>query len=105
MYGTTTSANSHWFTFNVGNVNTTRNTIRVYYISPPANQTLTSGQPVLIPYQMYYNVSGNYAGQLRNMYVSKSAPLGVAWQFGGTVYGYTIGYSNTTAGDAMLLQY
>lgn len=105
LYGAAVASNSHWYTFNVGNVNTTRLCNRLYAGASVSTQLLTSGAPTLNPMQMYFPTGGGFAGQLRNMYFAKSSPLGVAWQYGGTVYGYTLSYSNIAAGDVLLLQY
>lgn len=104
MFGAAINSNSHWYTFNVGAVSTTRLTLRAAVGVSYSAQTLSSGAPVLLPWQMMFSPS-TYAGQLRNIYQIKAAALGQVWQAGGVVSGYTVAASPTATNDAMLMQY
>lgn len=98
----TANANPHFFTFNVGAVTTTRNTVRACRMTTSNTFILPSGKPVLVPYQMNFSATGGYAGQLRSMFVGKTSPAAIAWNDNGTIYGYTLGGRATTS-DEMLL--
>lgn len=101
----TANGNPHFFTFNVGAVTTTRNTARVCSMTTSGTFTTPSGKPVLVPYQTRFTATGNYAGQLRSMFVGKFAATGTAWNDNGTIYGYTLSGTSTTPNEMLLFQY
>jgi hypothetical protein len=105
FYSGTANGDAHFFTFNVGAVSTTRNMRRMVAMTASNTFTLASGKPVLVPYQMNFQPSGQYAGQLRSMYVSKNGTAATAWNDNGTIYGYTLAGSGTTSGETLLFQY
>jgi len=105
FYSGTTNGDAHFFTFNVGAVSTTRNMRRMAAMTASNTFTLASGKPVLVPYQMNFQSTGQYAGQLRSMYVSKNGTTATAWNDNGTIYGYTLTGSATGSGEMLLFQY
>ena len=100
----------HWFTANVGAVTTTRNTQKVGSFSGITNSFVApNGEIPQIPMSAYFPVSGQYAGQLRSMTVTKPYLSGaeVAQGSAGTriVKGYAYGYSAITQTPSILLTY
>jgi len=71
----------------------------------PNNALLTpSGNIVRLPFAQL-NVSGNFLGQGRQIYVVKDAISRQAWLDGATTVGYIVGASTTAQADACLLLY
>lgn len=101
MNSGTTGGDPHFFTFNVGAVNTTRNIKRLAAYTTAQMLLLPSGKPMLLPEQMLFSTSSNYAGQLRSIYVSKFGTNGTAWNDNGVVYGYTLASSFTASGEML----
>ena len=100
----------HWFTANVGAVTTSRVTNKVGNYTGLTNTFVApNGEIPRIPLSAYYTASGQYAGQVRGMVVTKPYLTGaeVCEGDGGTrvVKGYAHGYSAITQTPALLLTY
>ncbi len=71
----------------------------------PNNVLLTpSGNVVRLPFAVL-NVSGNFIGQGRQIFVVKDSITRQAWLDGATTIGYIVGASSTGQADSMLLLY
>jgi hypothetical protein len=71
--------------------------------APGTGFTSKNGDLPEIPFQMWTNTQ--FLGQLRQIFVTRDAVSGVAWSALGVQKGYILGYSTSTAGDAVLLTY
>jgi len=65
--------------------------------------TAANGEIPLVPFQIQY-ASGQYSGQLREMFLTRASLLSNKLRDGSTDKGYTIGYSSTTASHTLLLK-
>jgi hypothetical protein len=65
--------------------------------------TATNGGIPLVPLQIQY-LSGQYAGQLREMFITRPSLLGNKIRDGSTDKGYTVSYSTTATGQTLLLK-
>lgn len=100
----------HWFTANVGAVATSRNTQKFGNYTGITNTFVApNGEIPRIPMSAYFPTSGQYAGQLRSMVVTKPYLTGAEVAQGNAgalvVKGYALGYSSITQTPAMLLTY
>ena len=99
-----------WFTANVGAVTTSRNTNKMGAYAGITNSFLApNGEIPQVPLSAYFTASGQYAGQLRSMNVTKNYLTGAEVAVGNagvrTVVGYAYGYSSITQTPALLLTY
>lgn len=102
----TTANDHHWFTFNVGAVATTRNTAKMgNFTGLTSSLTAPSGEIPNIPLSAYFTVTGQYAGQYRQIGVTRNAASGVMQEQQGVKKGITLGYSPQIIGQAVLLAY
>jgi hypothetical protein len=104
LYGATTADWNHFVTFTPG-AGTVVNMQRFGTITPSNAFTSRNGDLPQIPYQVLVTATGQYAGQLRQIFVTKDANTGSTWQVGSTVKGYLFGTSGTATTDAVLLAY
>lgn len=106
MNSATTANDAHFFTFNVGAVATTRNTVKVgSYTSMSGSLLAPNGELPNIPFSAYFPTSGQYAGQYRQWGITRTGTTGSAWDVLGVRKGYILGYSTQAIGDALLLSY
>jgi hypothetical protein len=110
LAGVASSAFPHFFTANVGAVATSRNTAKMGAYSGITNSFVApNGEIPQIPLSAYFTPSGQYAGQLRGMNVTKPYLTGAEVAVGNagvrTVKGYALGYSTNTQTPALLLTY
>lgn len=110
LAGVASSGLSHFFTANVGAVTTSRNTAKIGNYGNITNSFVApNGEIPQIPLSAYFTASGQYAGQLRAMNVTKNYLTGAEVAVGNagvrTVKGYALGYSANTASPALLLTY
>jgi hypothetical protein len=105
-----TQAQPHWFTANVGAVTTSRVTNKFGAYSGISNAFVApNGEIPQVPLSAYFTASGQYAGQLRGMNVTKNYLTGAEVAVGNagvrTVVGYAYGYSSIAQTPALLLTY
>jgi hypothetical protein len=105
MNGTATANAAHIFTFNVGAVATTRSTAKIGSYAPTINLAAPNGETPTIPLQAYFTATGQFAGQFRQMSVTRTLTTGAEQNVQGTRKGYTVGYSQQASGDTILLSY
>lgn len=106
LNGVATANDAHTFTFNVGAVATTRATAKIGSFSGLTGGLLApNGEYPSIPLSAYFLTSGQFAGQYRQMGVTKTSTTSTEWDVLGVRKGYVLGYSSQTAGDALLLSY
>lgn len=110
LAGVASSGAAHFFTANVGAVTTSRNTAKIGSYAGITNSFVASnGEIPQIPLSAYFTASGQYAGQLRGMSVTKNYLTGAEVAVGNagvrTVKGYALGYSAITQSPALLLTY
>jgi hypothetical protein len=110
LLSTASNSAPHWFTANVGAVATSRVTNKVGAFATITNTLVApNGEIPQIPLSAYFTASGQYAGQLRAMNVTKPYLSGaeVAQGNAGTriVKGYALGYSSITQSPSLLLTY
>ena len=110
LVGNASAGNAHFFTANVGAVATSRNTAKMGAYSGITNSFVApNGEIPQIPLSAYFTASGQYAGQLRGMNVTKPYLTGAEVAVGDagvrTVKGYALGYSTNTQTPALLLTY
>jgi hypothetical protein len=110
LVGSTGSNAQHFFTANIGAVATSRNTAKIGAYSGITNSFVApNGEIPQIPLSAYFTPSGQYAGQLRGMNVTKNYLTGAEVAVGNagvrTVKGYALGYSTNTQTPALLLTY
>lgn len=77
--------------------------------TPTANMLTPAGEVVILPFPMQLYIAGNtgpqqYVGVTREFGMVKDTISGTVWSNGGPDLGYVVGYSTTTAGDAVLLK-
>jgi len=103
--GNGTALNTNCFFF-IPALATTKNAARLTTFSSSLGTfTAPNGNIPLIPIQLNYQASGNYAGQLREIFATRPTILGNTVRDGASVdKGYIAGYSNTTAGHAILFK-
>jgi hypothetical protein len=100
--GTVLNANCFFFTPGLA---TTRNSSRLTsFASSFGTFTAPNGNIPLVPIQLNYQASGNYAGQLREIFATRPGILDNTVTDGTTVKGYLAGYSSTTSGHAILFK-
>ena len=105
-----TNSQPKWFTANIGAVATSRNTNKFGNYAGITNAFLApNGEIPQIPVSAYFTASGQYAGQVRAMAVTKNYLTGSEVVQGNagvaTVKGYSYGYSAITQAPALLLTY
>lgn len=110
LAGVASSALPHFFTANVGAVTTSRNTAKIGAYGGITNSFVApNGEIPQIPLSAYFTASGQYAGQLRGMNVTKNYLTGAEVAVGNagvrTVEGYAFGYSANTQSPSLLLTY
>lgn len=102
----TSAGDQHWYTFNVGALATTRNTVKMgNFVGLTSSLTAPSGEIPNIPLSAYFSVTGQYAGQYRQIGVTRSAASGVVQEQQGVKKGVALGYSPQIIGQAVLLGY
>jgi hypothetical protein len=105
MNGTASLNGAHLFTFNVGAVDTTRACAKIGSYAPTINLSAPNGETPVIPLQAYFTATGQFAGQFRQMGVTRTLTTGAEQNVQGTRKGYTVGYSQQASGDTILLSY
>lgn len=106
-FNSTTSANGeHFYTFNVGAVNTTRNTAKIGSFTGTSGAFLApNGEVPNVPLSAYFTVSQQFAGQYRQIGITKFGTTGAQWDVSGVPKGYSLGYSTQAVGATVLLSY
>lgn len=109
LYGTTTADWNHFVTFTPG-AGTVLNVQRFGNFTAASNSFVSrNGDLPQIPFQVVFQATGQYAGQLRQIFVTKDANTGTTWQVQtpptATTKGYLFGTSGTASTDAVLLAY
>lgn len=110
MIGSSGNGIQHFFTANVGAVATSRVTSKMGAYSGITNSFVApNGEIPQIPLSAYFTASGQYAGQLRGMNVTKNYLTGAEVAVGNagvrTVKGYALGYSAIAQSPSLLLTY
>jgi hypothetical protein len=101
-----TTNDAHFYTFNVGATNVIRNTAKIGSFTSTSNAFLApNGEVPNIPLSMYFTASAQYAGQLRQMGITKWGTTGAQWDVTGVQKGYPLGYASNTTGGSLLLSY
>lgn len=96
----------HWFTFDVGAVNTTRNTRKVGDFTGLGGNLLAPGGEVPnVPFSAYFPTTGQYAGQYRQIGLTRSGVGGTENAQNGVKKGYSISNSTQAVGTCVLLGY
>jgi hypothetical protein len=102
----TSAGDAHWYTFNVGAVGTTRNTVKMgNFTGLTTSLAAPSGEIPNIPLSAYFSATGQYAGQYRQIGITRNNVSGAAQEQQGTSKGITFGYSAQLIGPAVLLGY
>lgn len=104
----TSAGDAHWYTFNVGALATTRNTVKLGNFAAAALTSALvapSGEIPNIPLSAYFSATGQFAGQYRQIGITRNAASGVMQEQQGTKKGITLGYSAQIIGQAVLLAY
>jgi hypothetical protein len=102
----TSAGDAHWYTFNVGALATTRNTVKMgNFVGLTSSLTAPSGEIPNIPLSAYFSVTGQYAGQYRQIGITRNAAAGVVQEQQGTKKGISLGYSVQIVGQSVLLGY
>lgn len=99
--------NPHWFTFNVGAVATTRNTQKIggYAAGPSTSFLAPNGEIPNVPFSAVFNASGQFAGQYRQIGITRFSTTGAENVQGGVQKGYSLGYASQAVGASVLLGY
>jgi hypothetical protein len=102
-----TSANAgHQYTFNVGNVNTCRDTVKIgSFTANTSAFTAPNGEFPNVPFSAYFAATGQFAGQYRQIGLTRATTPGSEVSVAGVVKGYAISGSSATVGPAVLLTY
>jgi hypothetical protein len=96
----------HLFTFNVGAVATTRNTPKIgSFTTTSGSFVAPNGEVPNVPLSAYFSTSGQYAGQFRQIGVTKFGTTGAEWDVSGVRKGYTMSSSAQSVGATILLSY
>ena len=102
----TSSADQHAYTFNVGAVATTRSTSKIGSFTVLSSAFVApNGELPNIPFSAWFNTSAQFAGQYRQIGLTRNATTGTALEVNGVVKGYPISYSNNAVSTAVLLSY
>lgn len=105
LYGTTTADWNHFVTFTPG-AGTVVNMTRFGNFTAASNTFVSrNGDLPQVPFQVLVAATGQYGGQLRQVFITKDANTGSTWQVGASVKGYLFGTSGTASTDAVLLAY
>ena len=103
---TLSASDAHAFTFNVGAVATTRSTSKVgNFLALSSAFVAPNGELPNIPFSAYFVTGGQYAGQYRQIGITRNACSGTALEVNGVVKGYPITYTNNAVFTAVLLSY
>lgn len=104
--GGTTANAGHQYTFNVGNVNTCRDTAKIGSFTVNTNAfTAPNGEFPNVPFSAYFPATGQFAGQYRQIGLTRATTPGAEVSVNGVVKGYAISGSSATVGPAVLLTY
>lgn len=104
--GGTTANAGHQYTFNVGNVNTCRDTSKIGSFTVNTSPfTAPNGEFPNIPFSAYFQSTGQFAGQYRQIGLTRATMPGSEISVGGVVKGYAISGSSATVGPAVILTY
>lgn len=102
----TSSGDAHFFTFNVGAVATTRSTAKIGNFTAMSGSFLApNGEVPNVPFSAYFVTPGQYAGQYRQIGITKFGTTGAEWDVSGVRKGYAVGYAGQAVGAAILLSY
>lgn len=102
--GNGTALNTNCFFFIPG-LATTKNGMRLTTFSSSLGTfTAPNGNIPLVPIQLNYQATGNYAGQLREIFATRPGILGNTVNDGTADKGYLAGYSSAAAGHTILLK-
>lgn len=104
MYHVASADDSHFNTFTPG-AGTLVPMSRFGSFAPTSTFVSRNGDLPEIPYQLWSTTTGQYYGQLRQIYMTRDSQSGNAWQVGATPKGYLVGSSPQTTSDAVVLTY
>ena len=102
LYNANTSTDQHSVTFTPG-AGTIVPTSRFGSFAPTYSFTSRNGDLPQIPFQVWNGTQ--YVGQLRQIFITRDAVNGTAWNVGATPKGYLLGATLQATSDAVLLTY
>lgn len=105
LNGQTTANDPHFYTFAVGATATTRPCAKIGSFSPTINLVAPNGETPNIPFSAYFTSTGQYAGQLRQIGITRTLTTGAEQSVQGVAKGYTIGGPQQASIGTIILTY
>lgn len=105
LNGQTTANDPHFYTFAVGATATTRPCAKIGSFTPTINLVAPNGETPNIPFSAYFTSTGQYAGQLRQIGITRTLTTGAEQSVQGVAKGYTIGGPQQASIGTIILTY
>jgi hypothetical protein len=105
LNGATTVNDAHLYTFAVGATATTRPCAKIGSFTPTINLVAPNGETPNIPFSAYFTATGQYAGQFRQIGITRTLTTGAEQSVQGVAKGYTIGGPQQASIGTIILTY